>query len=145
MNAMAVDFVTRPHDGPWSLFLAHKAVHPDAEQAADGTLKLAARNGYRPAERHQNLYRECVFPKKPNMLTPAEVVKQKPAWAEAFQLKAAEPSRALLDAIHAGEQEEIRLRACMMASVDEGVGRCVVRVVDVPMLDVEAAVSDEPG
>jgi N-acetylglucosamine-6-sulfatase len=28
----------------------------------------------------------------------------------------------LLDAIHAGEQEEIRLRACMMAAVDEGMG-----------------------
>jgi N-acetylglucosamine-6-sulfatase len=28
----------------------------------------------------------------------------------------------LLDAIHAGEQEEIRLRAAMMAAVDEGVG-----------------------
>lgn len=122
MNAMAVDFVTGRHDRPWSLFLAHKAVHPDAEQAADGTLELAARNGYRPAERHQDLYRDCVFPKKPNMLTPAEVVKQKPAWAEAFQLKATEQSRAMLDAIHAGEQEEIRLRACMMASVDDGVG-----------------------
>ncbi|HET9481570.1 MAG TPA: sulfatase-like hydrolase/transferase [Candidatus Polarisedimenticolia bacterium] len=122
MNAMAVDFVSRPHDKPWSLFFAHKAVHPDAEQAADGTLKLAAWNGYRPAERHQHLYRECVFPKRPNMLTPAEVVKQKPAWAEAFSLKATEQARAVLDAIHAGEQDEIRLRACMMASVDEGVG-----------------------
>jgi N-acetylglucosamine-6-sulfatase len=29
----------------------------------------------------------------------------------------------LLDAIQAGEQEEIRLRACMMAAVDEGVGK----------------------
>ncbi len=122
MNAMAVDFVTRPHEKPWSLFLAHKAVHPDAEQAADGTLKLAAWNGYRPAERHQDLYRDCVFPKKPSMLAPADVIKQKPAWAEAFALKATEPSRAVLEAIHAGEQEEIRLRACMMAAVDEGVG-----------------------
>ncbi len=122
LNAMAVDFVTRPHRKPWSLFLAHKAVHPDAEQAADGTLRLAAWNGYLPAERHRHLYRDGVFPRKPNMLPPAEVVKQKPAWAEAFALKATEPARAVLAAIHAGEQEEIRLRACMMASVDEGVG-----------------------
>jgi N-acetylglucosamine-6-sulfatase len=122
MNTMAVEFVTRPHGKPWSLFFAHKAVHPDAEQAADGTLNLAAWHGYRPAERHQDLYRECVFPKTPNMLPPAEVVKQKPAWAEAFALKATEQSRAVLAAIHAGEQEEIRLRACMMAAVDEGVG-----------------------
>ena len=119
MNAMAVEYVSRRHDQPWSLFFAHKAVHPDAEQAADGTFKM---DGYRPAERHKDLYRGCVFPKKPNMLTPAEIVKSKPAWEEALRLRTNAQSRALLDAIHAGEQEEIRLRACMMAAVDEGVG-----------------------
>jgi N-acetylglucosamine-6-sulfatase len=56
------------------------------------------------------------------MLAPAEVVKQKPAWAEAFDLKTSERSQALLRPIHAGQQEEIRLRAAMMAAVDEGVG-----------------------
>jgi len=119
LNAMATEFVSRRHDRPWSLFFAHKAVHPDAEQAADGTFKM---DGYRPAERHKDLYRGCVFPKKPNMLPAAEVVKQKPAWEEALRLRTNAQSRALLDAIHAGEQEEIRLRACMMAAVDEGVG-----------------------
>jgi N-acetylglucosamine-6-sulfatase len=116
---MAVDFVKRAHRGPWSLFLAHKAVHPDAEQAADGTAMM---EGYRPAARHKDLYRGGVFPKKPNMLPAAEVVKSKPAWEEALRLRTNAQSRALLDAIHAGEQEEIRLRACMMAAVDEGVG-----------------------
>jgi len=119
MNRMAADFVGRRHGKPWSLFFAHKAVHPDAEQAADGTFKM---DGYRPAERHKDLYRGSVFPKKPNMLEAAEIVKQKPAWTEALQLRTNAQSRVLLDAIHAGEQEEIRLRACMMASVDEGVG-----------------------
>jgi N-acetylglucosamine-6-sulfatase len=119
MNQMAVDFVSRKHDKPWSLFFAHKAVHPDAEQAADGTFKM---DGYRPAERHKDLYRGCVFPKKPNMLPAAEIVKSKPAWEEALRLRTNAQSRLLLDAIHAGEQEEIRLRACMMAAVDEGVG-----------------------
>jgi len=118
MNRMAADFVGRRHGKPWSLFFAHKAVHPDAEQAADGTFKM---DGYRPAERHKDLYRGCVFPKKPNMLEAAEIVKQKPAWTEALQLRTNAESRVLLDAIHAGEQEEIRLRACMMAAVDEGV------------------------
>jgi len=119
MNAMAADFVSRTHDGPWALFFAHKAVHPDAEQAADGTFKM---DGYRPAERHKDLYRGCIFPRKPNMLPAAEVVKSKPAWTDALRLRTYAQSRALLDAIHAGEQEEIRLRACMMAAVDEGVG-----------------------
>jgi N-acetylglucosamine-6-sulfatase len=57
------------------------------------------------------------------MLPPEQVVKQKPAWAEAFRLKTSDQARALLDPIHAGQQEEIRLRAAMMASVDEGVGQ----------------------
>jgi N-acetylglucosamine-6-sulfatase len=119
LNEKALAFVKRRRAKPWSLFLAHKAVHPDAEQAADGTLSLV---GYLPAERHRDLYRGCVFPRKPNMMAPAEVAKRKPAWAEAFELKRSERSRALLAPIHAGQQEEIRLRAAMMASVDEGVG-----------------------
>ena len=119
MNRMAVDFVSRKHRKPWALWFAHKAVHPDAEQAADGTFRM---EGYRPAERHQDLYRGCVFPRKPNMLDPEEIVKQKPAWAEALELRKNKQSRELLDAIHAGTQEEIRLRAAMMAAVDEGVG-----------------------
>ncbi len=119
LNAMALQFVERSHDKPWSLFLAHKAVHPDAEQAADGTFSM---NGYVAAERHRDLYRDAEFPRKPNMLSAAEVVKSKPAWAEAFELKAKDFSQAQLQAIQAGSQEEIRQRSRMMAAVDEGVG-----------------------
>jgi arylsulfatase A-like enzyme len=119
MNTMAVDFINRPHDKPWSLFFAHKAVHPDAEQAADGTIKM---DGYRPAERHKDLYRDAIFPPTPNMLPAAQFLKQKPAWTEAVQLRELPASRAILDPIFAGQQEEIRLRARMMAAVDEGVG-----------------------
>ena len=122
MNRMAVEFIERKHKRPFSLFFAHKAVHPDAEQAADGTLNISKHGGYRPAKRHENLYQGCVFPKKPNMLSLAEVAKRKPAWADAFELKQSERSQAVLEAIHAGKQEEIRLRAAMMAAVDEGVG-----------------------
>ena len=123
LNELAVEFVTKDHGRPWSLFLAHKAVHPDAAQASDGTLVIGSAGGYRVADRHQDLYRDDVFPRKPNMLSPAEVVKDKPAWAEAFDLKQSKGSRAVLDRLYAGEQEEIRLRARMMASVDEGVGQ----------------------
>jgi arylsulfatase A-like enzyme len=119
MNDMAVDFVKRKHAKPWSLFFAHKAVHPDAEQAADGTFRM---DGYVVADRHKDLYKGCVFPKKPNMLPAEEVVKSKPAWKECLELRKSKESRVLLDAIYAGEQEEIRLRAAMMAAVDEGVG-----------------------
>lgn len=120
MNEMAVGWLSKKHTKPWSLFFAHKAVHPDAEQAADGTFRM---DGYVVADRHKDLYRGCIFPKKPNMLPYAEVIKSKPAWTEPFELKEKLPeSRELLQAIHAGEQEEIRLRAAMMAAVDEGIG-----------------------
>jgi arylsulfatase A-like enzyme len=122
LNAEAVAFVERRRARPWSLFLAHKAVHPDAHQAADGTLDLSRRGGYKPAERHRDLYRGCMFPPRPNVAPPEEVIRAKPVWAEAFRLRAGERSQAVLGAIQAGSQEEIRLRAAMMASVDEGVG-----------------------
>ena len=122
MNRMAVDWVSKKHAKPWSLFFAHKAVHPDAFQHPDGTLDIDRQGGYRVAERHRNLYQGCVFPKKPNMLTPAEVVKQKPAWADAMAMRSVPKAKAILEALHSGTQEEIRLRACMMAAVDEGVG-----------------------
>jgi N-acetylglucosamine-6-sulfatase len=122
MNGLAVEFLEKKHSKPWSLFFAHKAVHPDAEQQADGTVSFGKDGGYIVAERHKNLYKDAIFPKKPNMLSYAEVLKSKPAWTEIFRMRAEPKSRALLDAIHAGTQEEIRLRARMMASVDEGVG-----------------------
>jgi len=129
INGLAVDFLGRRHDRPFSLFLAHKAVHPDAEQAADGTLRIAPNGGYIAAERHRDLYRDAVFPRKPNMLSAAEVVKSKPAWAECLAMKAGERAQAILTAVRSGEQEEIRLRARMMASVDEGVG-AMLRVLE---------------
>jgi arylsulfatase A-like enzyme len=123
MNGLAVEFLEKQKGGkPWSLFFAHKAVHPDAEQAADGTLAFGKFGGYIAADRHKDLYRDAVFPKKPNMLPYEEVIKQKPAWTEIFRMRSEPASRELLAAIHAGTQEEIRLRARMMASVDEGVG-----------------------
>jgi arylsulfatase A-like enzyme len=122
LNKRAVEFVDRKRDKPFALFLAHKAVHPDAFQAADGTLDLAHEGGYKPAERHRDLYKGKTFPPRPNVLPPDQVLKQKPVWAEAFELKKSERSQAVLKATHTGEQEEIRLRAAMMASVDEGMG-----------------------
>jgi N-acetylglucosamine-6-sulfatase len=78
--------------------------------------------GYVVAEAHRDLYRDAIFPPKPNMLTPAEVAKDKPAWAHCHSLRESDESKAILTALHSMEQEEIRLRARMMASVDEGIG-----------------------
>jgi N-acetylglucosamine-6-sulfatase len=121
LNAHAVDFLKKERDKPFALFFAHKAVHPDAYQAADGQVSFK-NGGYLPAPRHADLYKGKHFPRRPNAVPHADVVKQKPAWTEAFQLRVNEVSRALLDGMKAGTEEEIRLRAAMMASVDEGMG-----------------------
>jgi N-acetylglucosamine-6-sulfatase len=98
-------------------------VHPDAVQAADVKLTLDPGNGYKPAPRHEGLYEGTIFPPRPNVIPMAEVVKDKPVWREAFEIKSTETSQALLESVKSGDQEEMRLRARMMASVDEGVGQ----------------------
>ncbi len=123
MNTLALDWLERRSDKPWSLFFAHKAVHPDAEQAADGSLRISAQGGYVVAERHKHLYTDGMFPDKQNMLPIQKIVASKPAWAECLDMKSSEVARAILSALYSGEQEEIRLRARMMAAVDEGVGQ----------------------
>jgi arylsulfatase A-like enzyme len=123
LNERALAFISKKRDKPFSLFLAHKAVHPDAFQAADGTLDLARFGGYRLPERHEDLYKDDHFPMRPNVMTPAQAARSKPAFAESAELKLLPGSKAVLDAIQSGSQEEIRRRAAMMASVDEGVGQ----------------------
>jgi arylsulfatase A-like enzyme len=123
LNERALRFIERARQRPFALYLAHKAVHPDVFQRQDGTIDPETLGGYVPAPRHRDLYRGQVFPPRPNVLLPEIVARAKPAFADAFTRKGREPAgRALLDSIHAGTQEEIRLRAAMMASVDEGVG-----------------------
>ena len=122
LNQRAVQFVSRPRKKPFALFLAHKAVHPDVQQKQDGTIDLATMQGYVLPERHQDLYRGATYPPRPNVRPLEDVLKQKPAWKEVFELRSRPESRAFLDGLQSGTQEEIRRRAAMMASVDEGVG-----------------------
>ncbi len=130
----ALDFIKRERSGPFSVFLAHKAVHPDAFQAPDGTLDPRGR-GYLPAERHKDLYKGEFFPPRPNVMPPEQAVRSKPAFAEAFELRNTPKGRKVMDWIQSGTQEEIRLRAAMMASVDEGVARLFAALEESGQLD----------
>jgi N-acetylglucosamine-6-sulfatase len=121
LSEHALGFLRKPRTKPFALFYAHKAVHPDAYQAADGTIDFT-NGGYRPAPRHADLYKGAHFPRRPNAIAASEVVKDKPAWREAQALRVSPAARKLLDGILAGTDEEIRLRAAMMASVDESMG-----------------------
>jgi arylsulfatase A-like enzyme len=135
LNQRAVEFVARKRRHPFALFFAHKAVHPDVQQKQDGTIDVGTMEGYVLPQRHKDLYRGMTYPPRPNVLPLDEVVKNKPAWKEVFELRADPASRAFLDALHVGEQEEVRERAAMMASVDEGVGMLLEKLEQTGKLD----------
>ena len=69
------------------------------------------------------------------MRPPAEVVRSKPALRGMFETRAQPLSRDILAAMDGGTQEEIRKRAAMMASVDEGVGRLLDALAATGQLD----------
>jgi len=135
LSDRAVDYVRRKRKRPFALFLAHKAVHPDVQQKQDGTIDVSTMEGYVLPERHRDLYKGAIYPMRPSVRPLDEVVQQKPAWKEVFELRKDPSSRAFLDAIHVGTQEEVRERAAMMASVDEGVGRLLAALAETRQLD----------
>jgi N-acetylglucosamine-6-sulfatase len=122
LNERAAAFVARRRENPFALFLAHKAVHPDVQQKQDGTIDLATMHGYVLPRRHEDLYRGAHYPPRPNVLPYEKILRQKPALRELLELRGRPESRPFLEALHTGSAEEVRRRAAMMASVDEGVG-----------------------
>ena len=85
---MAVDFVKRQHDKPWSLVLRAQGGAP--RRGAGGRRHVFSDGRLRAGRAPQDLYKGCVFPQQARTcLPPEEVVKQKPAWAEAFELREA--------------------------------------------------------
>jgi arylsulfatase A-like enzyme len=122
LNERAVAFVRQPRSRPFALFLAHKAVHPDIIQRPDGRMDPSWIGGYVLPERHRDLYAGGVFPPRPSVRPLEEVVAGKPALRALFEERAKPLSQEILAKMDAGTPEEIRKRAAMMASVDEGVG-----------------------
>jgi N-acetylglucosamine-6-sulfatase len=123
LSDRAVEYLGRKRQKPFALFLAHKAVHPDVQQKQDGTIDVSTMQGYVLPARHRELYKGKTYPPRPSVLPLEEVLKHKPAWKEVFALRSDPSARPFLEALHVGSQEEVRERAAMMASVDEGVGR----------------------
>lgn len=66
LNRHAVDFLERKHAKPFLLYVSHKAVHPDLDQRADGSLSDPGAGRFLPAERHQALYAASKMPRRPN-------------------------------------------------------------------------------
>ncbi|MGZ5529395.1 MAG: sulfatase family protein, partial [Limisphaerales bacterium] len=122
----AVEFLKRKHDKPFLLWVAHKAVHPDLQQAADGTLSDPSAGKFIPAERHKNLYANKPIPRRPNFGIPPN---DKPALSR--QIGALPP----LSAKTGTDDETVRNRLRMVTAVDEGIGRMIKALEDAGQFD----------
>lgn len=113
-NERAVSFVQRVRSKPFFLYVSHKAIHPETEQRADGSLSDPSASNFIPAERHKNLYADAKIPRRPNALAPPQ---GKPALQR--RIGGLPP----LGPATGGRDETIRNRLRMLAAVDDGVGQ----------------------
>jgi N-acetylglucosamine-6-sulfatase len=112
-NERAVEFIQRRHDRPFVLYVAHKAVHPNIMQRADGSVAPIGGGGFTPAPRHARLYTGRPIPRRANYARPPS---GKPA------LQRAIGSMPPLGPGTVTDDETIRNRLRLLAGVDEGVG-----------------------
>jgi N-acetylglucosamine-6-sulfatase len=115
----ALAFVSRPRSRPFFLLLAHKALHPNFVQHADGSTTAIGEGGFVPAPRHRSLYAADPIPRRPNYAVP-------PRAKPALERRIGE-----LPALGAGtvtSDSVIRDRLRMLAAVDEGLGRLLAEL-----------------
>jgi N-acetylglucosamine-6-sulfatase len=137
----AIGFIQRERERPFLVYLAHKAVHPDVVQRDDGSVDPASEQGYIPAPRHKDRYRDRAWPRPTGGDLPSELG-GKPAVRRALERLpgGADTSH---DA-HARPRWEgdatIRRRAEMMLAVDESLGRIMAALDSLGLLDRTAIV-----
>jgi N-acetylglucosamine-6-sulfatase len=121
----AVEFINRERDRPFALYLAHKAVHPDARQKDDGSIDMDHPSAYIPAPRHRGVYDGAVFARRPNVVASPDQLGDKPALRRALAYRASDDITRMFGGIldPGTSDETIRRRAEMLLSVDEGLGR----------------------
>ena len=125
LSDRAIAFIERDRDQPFMIYLAHKAVHPDARQLDDGSVDLSHPSRFIPAPRHLGRYESEVFERRPNVVASPDDLAQKPALRRALAYRASDDiTRVFSGILDPGTSEEtIRRRAEMLLAVDEGLGR----------------------
>src|SRR5579872_856173 len=114
LNDYRIDFLRARHEKPFLLYLAHKAVHPELAQYADGRVSDASGAKFLPAEWHRPLYAGTHFPRRPSAGAPPT---DKPVLE--WPIKHLPP----LGPATVTADETIRNRARMLQSVNEGIAR----------------------
>jgi N-acetylglucosamine-6-sulfatase len=113
LTERAEAFLRAARTKPFLLFFAHKAMHPQTMQHADGSLSDPAASNFVPAERHKDLYAGVTIPRRRNS---SDTLEGKPALQRSIPgLPPLSPATGSSDASILG-----RLR--MLASVDESTG-----------------------
>ncbi|MGH9870053.1 MAG: sulfatase-like hydrolase/transferase [Candidatus Polarisedimenticolia bacterium] len=127
---------------PYLLYLAHKAVHPDAIQRNDGSLDTSYGTRYIAAQRHQGRYQKEVFPRSKIAKSPAAGTLGSEMVRRFLERKGSDASvREFGDMLDPGTSEQsIRDRAEMILSVDEGLGRILTDLEESGELDETAIV-----
>ncbi len=113
LHEQAEDFLDQTHSKPFLLYFAHKAMHPELIQQADGSLNDPNASNFIPADRHRNLYAGETIPRRPNAIAAPQ---NKPALLRIIEdLPPLGPETGSTDKSILG-----RLR--MLAAVDESLG-----------------------
>jgi N-acetylglucosamine-6-sulfatase len=124
----ATRFIRRSAQGPFLVFLAHKALHPNIVQRDDGSTGAVPGQsaGFIPAPRHQGRYANTPVPRRPNAgIAPAG----KPALLRPFDgLPPLGPATATPD-------RDVRARLEMLLAVDESLERILATLKETGALD----------
>lgn len=120
LSERAVEFIVRQRTQPFCMYLAHKAIHPNIQQADDGsTNSKRTADEFIVAERHKNLYDAVRIPRRGNY---GKVPERKPALEQ--KIAGLPP----LSAATGTDDASILNRSRMIKAIDEGLGEIMEAV-----------------
>jgi len=126
LTDQAIEFINKPREKPFVLYLAQKALHPNLVQRDDGSSVDIGEGGFIPAARHRGMYDTMIFKRRPNHAIPPL---DKPALMQTFD------SLPPLSAATATSEKTIRERAEMLMAVDDGLGVIMKQLEEKGILD----------
>jgi len=139
LNDRALGFMRaqRAARKPYFLFLAHKAIHPDAIQRGDGSIDTKYGARYIAAERHRGRYAQETFPREQIAKSAQQGIKGSVMIERFLEREQSQASvREFGEMLEPGMSEQsIRDRAEMMLAIDEGVGAIFAELEESARLD----------
>ena len=66
LTDISIEFINKPRDKPFLLYVSHKALHPNITQLDDGSTAAApsGRGGFIAADRHVGMYEDAIVPRR---------------------------------------------------------------------------------